>query len=155
MKDNGTEITFLGEGQQPSWHPTLPKFLFIREGNVFEMDLTSLQVTELFSDPDFNCAMPSYSANGQYILFQKGAEQKTTGTATERIGGFLNKVVPVSSKTARWQVFVMRADGTNLSTVTSGDVNAYHPSWDANGFMYFISDASGKTEIYRARVITN
>ena len=152
MKDNGTEITFLGDGYHPSWHPSLPKFVFIRQGNVMEMDLASLQVTEIYNDPLFNSAYPSYSADGQYILFQKGAERKVTGTATTFFGNIATQTRRVTGTTINWQIFIMNANGTNLSTVTLDAVDAYHPSMDRNGFIYFISNASGKPEIYRARV---
>jgi TolB protein len=155
MKDNGTEITFLGDGISPSWHPTLPKFLFIRDGDVYEMDMSSIQVTQLFSDPNYNCAYPSYSANGQYILFQKGTEQKITGKITERVGGLLSRTRSATATVDKWQIFVMKADGTNLSTVTVGNVDSYHPCWDVNGYIYFVSNASGKYEIYRARINLN
>jgi TolB protein len=152
MKDNGTELTMLGDGQYPSWHPTQAKFLFIREGNIYEMDIASIQVTQLFSDKDFNCAMPSYSADGQHILFQKGAEKKITGTAVSKEGGRTRRVRKVTSTRTKWQLFTIRADGTSLSPLTFGEVNAYHPSWGTNNFIYFVSDASGKTELYRARI---
>jgi len=155
MKDNGTEITFLGDGESPSWHPTLPKFLFVRNGDIYEMDMASIQVTQLFSDPNYNCAFPSYSANGQFILFQKGAEQKTQGKITKKIAGVFSKSKNITATSNRWQIFVMKADGTNLSIVTVGDVDSYHPSWDINGFVYFVSNASGKHEIYRARINLN
>jgi hypothetical protein len=36
-----------------------------------------------------------------------------------------------------------------------GDVDAYCPSWDVDNFVYFISNASGKSEIYRAKINLN
>jgi TolB protein len=153
MKDNGTEITILGDGHSPSWHPSQAKFVFIREDNVYEMDLASLQVTELFSDPKYRSVMPSYSADGGYILFQKGAEEKITGTAV--IGGIKGKIKNISGTRDRWQIFIIKADGTGLSPITLGSVNSVSPSWDVNNFVYFVSNASGKTEIYRARVNLN
>jgi TolB protein len=153
MRDNGTELTMLGDGRFPSWHPTQAKFVFIREGNIYEMDIASVQVTQLFSDVDYNCAYPSYSADGQYILFQKGAEKRVTGTAVSKVGGFIKKIT--SSTQTKWQLFTIRVDGTSLSPLTFGEVNAFHPSWGANNFVYFVSDASGKTELYRARVNFN
>jgi Tol biopolymer transport system component len=106
------------------------------------MDITSIQATLLYSDPNYNCASPSYSYDGRYILFQKGV---TIVTQTSRRS-------TVTSVSGRWQLFTIRSNGTSLSPLTVGDVDAYSPSWDANGFIYFISNASGKTEIYRARV---
>jgi TolB protein len=144
MKDNGTEYTFLGEGYSPSWHPFENKFLFVRQGNIYEMEVETTQVSELYSDPDgWACAYPKYSGDGQYILFQKGAEVKVTGTKGKKA---------VVSRSSKWQIYYMKADGTGLSPLTSGNVNARYPSWDKNNNVYFVSDANGKTEIYRARV---
>jgi TolB protein len=144
MKDNGNEYTILGEGWSPSWHPIENKSLFIRQGNVYEMDVESTQVSELYNDPDgYNCAYPKYSGDGQYILFQKGAEAKVTGTKGKQT---------VISRNSKWQIYYMKADGTGLSPLTSGNVNATSPSWDKNNNVYFISDANGKNEVYRARV---
>jgi TolB protein len=144
MKDNGNEYTILGMGWAPSWHPIENKFLFVREGNIYEMDVESTQVSELYNDPDgYNCAMPRYSGDGQYILFQKGAEAKVTGTKGKKA---------VISRSSKWQIFYMKADGTGLSPLTGGNVNATFPSWDKNNNVYFVSDANGKEEVYRARV---
>lgn len=153
LKENGTEITFLGDGEQPSWHPTEPKFIFIRNVSssnnlkaVYEMDLASTQVTEIYKDPNnYNCRNPSYSADGRYILFQKGAEVRTTGSSKD------NKE-SIEIKQSKWQIFIMNADGTGLTSLTKGNVDAYSPSMDANGWMYFVAN-TGKTEIYRARII--
>jgi Tol biopolymer transport system component len=152
LKENGTEITFLGDGEQPSWHPTENKFVFIRSVSsnnnlkaVYEMDLESAQVTEIYRDSNnYNCRNPSFSADGRYILFQKGAEVRTTGSSK-------NNKESVEIKQSKWQIFIMNADGSGLTTLTSGNVDAYCPSMDANGWMYFIAN-TGKTEIYRSRV---
>jgi TolB protein len=144
MKDNGNEYTILGEGWAPSWHPFENKFLFVRQGNLYEMDVESTQVSELYNDADgYNCAMPRYSGDGQYILFQKGAEAKVTGTQGKKA---------VISRTSKWQIYYMKADGTGLSPLTGGNVNAFSPSWDKNNNVYFVSDANGKNEVYRARI---
>jgi TolB protein len=144
MKDNGNEYTILGEGWSASWHPFENKFLFIRQGNIYEMDAESTQVSEVYNDPDgYNCAYPKYSGDGQYILFQKGAEAKVTGTQGKKA---------VVRRNSKWQIYYMKADGTGLSPLTEGNVNATSPSWDKNNNVYFVSDANGKTEIYRARI---
>ncbi|MDR1353468.1 MAG: hypothetical protein LBK05_09325 [Treponema sp.] len=144
MKDNGNEYTILGEGWSASWHPFENKFLFVRQGNIYEMDAESTQVSELYNDPDgYNCAYPRYSGDGQYILFQKGAEAKVTGTRGKKA---------VVSRSSKWQIYYMKADGTGLSPLTGGSVNATFPSWDKYNNVYFISDANGKDEVYRARV---
>ena len=155
LKENGTEITFLGEGFGPSWHPTEAKIVFVNYVSatdslkaIYEMDLESGQVTEVYRDPNrYNCDQPSYSADGRYILFQKGAEVVTTGSSRD-------KTEIKTSKEKKWQIFIMNADGTSgLSALTGGRVDTYSPSMDADGWLYFIADfGRDKTEIYRARV---
>jgi TolB protein len=148
MKDNGMDITVLGDGHSPFWHPNprVNKYLFIRNGDVFEMDLGNLhQATQIFGDLSYNCEMPSYSPDGQYIIFQKGAVLKRGARAPQGAAG----------QQARWQIFIVKADGTGLSALTVADVDSYSPSWDVNNFIYFVSNASGNTEIYRARISFN
>ena len=69
-------------------------------------------------------------------------------------GSTRDKTVVKTDKKSKWQLFIMPADGTGgLSALTGGLVDAYHPSMDADGWMYFIADfGKNKTEIYRARV---
>jgi TolB protein len=143
MTESGTEITILGEGATPSWHPTEDRFVFIRNKAIYEMDMESTQVTQLYSETGMECYQPSYSGDGQYILFVKSAEEK--------VSGLLNKVTKIFTTERRWQLFTMKANGTNLSQLTSGNVSAISPTWDKNNNVYFISDATGKPEVYRAR----
>jgi Tol biopolymer transport system component len=160
IRDNGTEITILGDGRDPSWHPTEAKFLYTRDGDLYEMDFATTQETMLFADKDYNIAYPRYSANGRYILFQKGVEAKTTGTTVSgrsrrASSGFLGRFFAnskVVSKDSKWQIFSIKADGTELTPLTTNNVNAFSPSLSIDGYLYFVSDATGKTEIYRARV---
>ena len=148
MKDTGMEVTVLGEGHSPFWHPNprINKFLFIRNGNIFEMDLATIQVTQLHSDPNYECAMPSYSPNGEWIIFQKGVILKSSGGQAGFFSG-------ASSQTqSRWQIFIIKADGSGLAALTVPQVDSWSPSWDLNNLIYFVSSASGSTEVYRAQI---
>jgi len=156
LRDNGTEVTFLGEGFQPSWHPTEEKIIFARPVSandaltaIYEMDIKSGQVTEIYRDSKrYNCVQPSYSSDGRYILFQKGAQVVTTGVNR-------SKTVVKTDKQSKWQIFIMNADGTGgLSALTGGLLDTTSPTMDADGWLYFIADlGKNKTEIYRARII--
>ena len=54
------------------------------------------------------------------------------------------------------RINVMRANGTEISTLTVPEVDTFSLSWDeVNGFAYFISNATGSTEIFRARINFN
>jgi TolB protein len=158
LKENGTEVTILGEGHSPSWHPSENRFVFIRNGDIYEMDLENTQVTQIYSDDRNACVMPSYSPNGSLILFQKGAVQKVVGTQKESQGGGLIKSLKakknstVVSEEGRWHLFTIKSNGTNLSQLTSGNVDVYSPCWSQENEIYFISNSNGSTEIWKARV---
>ena len=152
MRDNGTEITSLGDGWAPSWHPTEPKFVFVRNWGIYEMDLTSTQVTQIYADSTYYSTNPSYSWDGQYILFQRGAEEIKTGKLSIKIGD-KKTTDPTVSTEDRWHLFVTKSDGTTLTQLTSGNVDATSPTWDSNGNVFFIAGTGSKSrEIYRARI---
>jgi TolB protein len=159
LLENGTGVTILGEGYAPSWHPFENKFVFIKNGDIYEMNPESNQVTQIYSDNNFVCAMPSYSQNGDLILFQKGAIQKLIGTQNKS-GGFLGglfgkKKSTVVDEENRWHLFTVRPDGTNLSQLTSGNVDVYSPCWGKDNEIYFVSNSNGSTEIWKAWVNFN
>ena len=161
MKDNGTEITSLGDGWAPSWHPTEPKFLFVRQTGdvdsrdrrwgIYEMDLASTQITQVYEDSKYFSINPSYSWDGQYILFQRGAEEIKTGRRVTKKGDKKNTDQTVSTED-RWHLFVIKSDGTGLTQLTSGNVDAFSPSWDNNGNVFFIAGRGKTYEVYRARI---
>ena len=164
INENGTETTFLGEGRSPSWHPTEDKILFIRNpdnnsraggagGDIFEMDMNSGQVTQIYSDPNFWCYTPSYSPDGRRILFVKGTAVRTRGTATTTSALGTTTRTAVSTENLRTHIFVMNADGTNVSPVSSGNASVMSPSWGTNGEVFCLVGIERKAyEIYKLRI---
>ncbi|MDR2793063.1 MAG: hypothetical protein LBB61_05285 [Treponema sp.] len=178
MKANGTEITILGEGEQPSWHPDGSKFIFIRRSeehrgkityypaSIYEMDIKTNQVTQLYAAviDEANtfaevCSRPSYSADGNYILFAKGSNEylatverkSASGSMLSKIlGGLTRSKVTISE--ARLHLFLMRNDGTDLTQLTSGNVDVFSPAWGTNNDIYFISNVQNATEIWKAHL---
>jgi len=144
--DTGSEVTNYGEGETPYWHPrNAQKFVFVKNGEIYEMDLSTGQPTKLFGEANYRSANPKYSADGNYILFQKEA---------------LVRIVDSKSGKARevkhWHLFVVKVDGTALTQITSGDVDVFCPAWGTNNTAFFISNAAGgSTEIYTAKVNLN
>ncbi|MDR2160272.1 MAG: hypothetical protein LBP23_09445 [Treponema sp.] len=136
LLDNGTEVTILGEGYSPSCHPTAKKAVFIKDGKIFEMDLVTTQVTEVYSNSNnYKCDNPSYSRDGQTILFQR--ENAVTGM----------------SGVIRQHIFSISASGSGGETpLVYGNVDAACPTWGMDNTFYFISNAGGKTEIWRANL---
>jgi TolB protein len=139
LRDNGTEITVLGPGEFPYWHPSKQKLVFIKDGGIWEMDVATTQQTQLHEIPEKEkrsgsmCSMPVYSRDGEFILFQKLV--KTGGSGRHY-----------------WHLFRMDRNGTNVSQLTSGKVDVYSPAYGVGEKIYFISNAGGKTEIWSAEI---
>jgi TolB protein len=129
------------------------------------MDIKTNQVTQVYAafiDTERGfaevCSRPSYSADGKYILFSKGGdvhlatvEKKTSGSS-----GFLNpfgtKRTAESISERRMHLYLMRSDGTDLTQLTSGNVDVFSPAWGANNDIYFISNVQNATEIWKAHL---
>jgi len=146
MTENGTDVTILGEGENPFWHPTNPqKFLFTKDGSIFEMDLNTYQPTKLFGDAKFRSVSPRYSPDGKYILFQKECLVRITDSKSGK-----------TSETTRWHVFIIKVDGTDLVQLTDGNVDVFSPVWGNKGnTIFFVSNANDRTEIWSAQVSVN
>jgi TolB protein len=162
LKDDGSEVTILGAGEAPNWHPKENKFVFIKDGSVCEMDLTNNQVTQIFSAAtDKNrkviefCSQPSYSTDGKYILFAKGANTFITATTKTFIGSIKAMITRQRIETRRQHLFLMNADGTGLTQLTSGNVDVFSPSWGLNNEIYFVANVQNATEIWKARLQIN
>ncbi|MDR3311734.1 MAG: hypothetical protein LBS64_01190, partial [Spirochaetaceae bacterium] len=175
MKDNGQEITLLGEGEQPSWHPNGTKYLFVRRteekrgtatfypAGIYEMDLKSGQATQIYSPiiDEVNkyaevCSRPSYSKDGKYVLFAKGRDLSLALVERKNIfsrtAGKYLWTKPAVTAERRSHLFFMGADGSNLTQLTSGNVDVFSPAWGANNDIYFISNVQNATEIWKAHL---
>jgi len=160
VKENGTETTFIGEGRSPSWHPKGDKILFIRNstpnstyygGDIYELDVKSNQFTQIYSDPPNFCFEPSYSPDGKRILFTKNTAVRATGMlTTTNIFGTNKKTI--SDETIKRHIFIMNADGTNVSPISSGNATVISPSWGQNGEIFCLVSIGKGFEIYKMRI---
>lgn len=146
---DGTEITLVCEGYSPKWHPTENKFVFIRDGGIFEMDLDLNQATEIYKDADFPCYKPSYSKDGKYILFEQLTPVNAKGTMTSSL---TKRIVSIANSRTNFHLYLISSDGMNKMQLTSGSVDAYSPVWGADNTIFFISAANNKTDIWKAKV---
>lgn len=146
---DGTEITLVCEGYSPSWHPTENKFVFIRDGGIFEMDLDLNQATEIYKDVDFPCYKPSYSKDGKYILFSQLTPVNTKGSMTSSLS---KRIISIANSRRNIHLYLISSDGMNKTQLTSGAVDAYTPVWGADNTIFFISAANNKTDIWKAKV---
>jgi Tol biopolymer transport system component len=151
VKENGTEATFLVEGRSPSWHPEENKIVYIKNekdpfnygGDIYELDPQTGQFSQIYSDPKYYCYEPSYSPDGKKILFAKGTAVRATGT---------NSKTTVSYEITKRHIFIMNADGTNVSPVSSGNATVTSPSWGLNGEIFCLVSIGKAYEIYKLRI---
>lgn len=146
---DGTEITLICEGYSPKWHPTENKFVFIRGGGIFEMNLDINQATEIYKDVDFPCYKPSYSKDGKYILFSQLTPVNTKGSMTSSLS---KRIISIANSRRNIHLYLISSDGMNKTQLTSGSVDAYSPVWGADNTIFFISAANNKTDIWKAKV---
>ncbi len=146
---DGTEITLICEGYSPKWHPTENKFVFMRNGGIFEMNLDLNQATEIYKDADFPCYQPSYSKDGKYILFSQLTPVNAKGTMTSSL---TKRIISIANTRTNVHLYLISADGINKTQLTSGSVDAYSPVWGADNTIFFISAANNKTDIWKAKV---
>lgn len=146
---DGTEITLICEGYSPKWHPRENKFVFIRDGGIFEMDLDLNQATEIYKDVDFPCYKPSYSKDGKYILFSQLTPVNTKGSMTSSLS---KRIISIANSRRNIHLYLISSDGMNKTQLTSGSVDAYSPVWGADNTIFFISAANNKTDIWKAKV---
>jgi len=60
-----------------------------------------------------------------------------------------SKIAFASNKNGNWDIFVVNADGTNLTQLTDSPANEVDPTWSPDGSMIaFISDNEGEGDIY-------
>jgi TolB protein len=145
LTDSGSDITIMGEGEAPVWHPENPqKFLYTKNGDIYEMDLNTYQPTKLFGEANFRSAYPRYSSDGDYILFQK-----------ECLVRVINSKNGKARETKHWHVFLVKVDGTDLVQLTDGNVDAFSPVWGKDNSIFFVSNANSSTEIWTAKVKLN
>lgn len=146
---DGTEITLICEGYSPKWHPTENKFVFMRNGGIFEMNLDLNQATEIYKDADFPCYQPSYSKDGKYILFSQLTPVNAKGTMTSSL---TKRIISIANTRTNVHLYLISSDGINKTQLTSGSVDAYSPVWGAENTIFFISAANNKTDIWKAKV---
>lgn len=129
---DGSNLTILGEGQAPQWHPDGGQLVFSRKvgdyQQLFLIDAdTGTGLTQLTNESSNNM-YPCWAPDGRHIAF-------------------------ASDRTGRLALYTIRPDGTVTTGLTEGTKNATNPHWGSDGFIYFTSDAGGGWDIWRFKPI--
>jgi Tol biopolymer transport system component len=93
--------------------------------HLFTIDLATRKVTQLTSGRDHHDQHPKWSPDGRRISF-------------------------VSSRSGSFDLYVMNADGTNVTRVTDHQANDYDPIWAPDGrSLIFSSERDSRSDLYR------
>jgi TolB protein len=124
----------IGQGLFPTWHPTDDTILYQRARqrgtrwfSIWSVDLVDGDPgapTELAVSANAACITPQWSADGRHIVF-------------------CTVIDPAADETQRpsqADVWVMRADGTQRTRLTTGRFANLQPIWSPEGAIYFVSN---------------
>jgi Tol biopolymer transport system component len=93
--------------------------------HIFTIDLATGKVTQLTSGRNHHDQHPKWSPDGKRISF-------------------------VSSRSGSFDLYVMNADGTNVTRVTEHKANDYDPIWMPDGqSLIFSSERDSRSDLYR------
>jgi TolB protein len=153
---------------EPAWSPDGTKIVFssARDGvqHIFVMNADGSGTTRL-TNSEKNDNHPSWSRKGKIVFSREGAlfEIPARGGIAHRVGhGFGSATNPSFSPDGALiaydyrkpgfsihEIYVMRADGTDIRQVTKLGAASELPAWSPNGkTLAFQSDATGQLEIY-------
>jgi len=141
--DQPASRTFLTFGLFPSWQPGGSKIAFQRSRergdrlfSLWTVDFVNGQAvspTEIISSPTAAAVNPSWSADGQFLSFA-AVYEPGEGESGER---------PRFA-----DIWVMKADGTMRTNLTSGSFVNLMPTWGPDGRLFFVSDRSGTDSVW-------
>lgn len=129
-------VTALSDGNLnlfPSWTPDSQGMIFSSETagyfGIFTADYDTtyneLSDVQVFYQPQADCLRPSYSPGGQWVLFQSDQNNSS------------------------WDIWRIRADGSDAEVLISDEFNNIHPCWGHDdNWIALSSDRSGDYEIW-------
>lgn len=134
---DGSGYQLLQQGNQAAFSHDGKRLAFIRDVNGSTQLFVSARDGAAVAQLTFGKAAvywPTWSPDGQWIAF-------ATNRGTEY----------QSDDAQRYQLFVVRPDGSGLMQLTNGTADCGFPMWGVDGFVYFNANKAGNYDIWRLR----
>lgn len=135
MDLKGGNYSVITEGGHISLNPTNNnKIIYnIKVGRtiqVFTMDIRTGEKNQLTTG-DYNNRDGAFSKDGRYIAFASNRE---------------------NPKRQNKHIYVMKADGTDLIQITTGETDESDPAWGNDNMLFFASNAEKNYNIWKAKI---
>jgi Tol biopolymer transport system component len=132
LRSSESKCKILFPGQSAQWAPFGRKFAFTRvvggHYQVFTFDESRNLLTQI-TFGSFDNFEPTWSANGGSIAF-------------------------TSTRNGAADIYTIREDGSSLIQITQGPTTDRYPTWARDGSIYFVSNAGGQTDVWKATIGT-
>ncbi len=136
--DTGVQ-RFLCEGCSPDFHPSGERLVFQRHRRrdqhwyaLWSIELDGTRERELVAAKEWAAVNPSWSPDGEWIVFNSVARGADGDGATGRGD----------------DLYIVRADGEGLTRITFRASPEWHPVWGRDGRIYFNATIGAETSIW-------
>jgi Tol biopolymer transport system component len=126
---DGSDLTQFREGNFPTWSPDGSKIAFEYDNDIWIMNADGRQLTQLTATRDFGEYKPSFSPDGQKIVFVSNETDE--------------------SSPRDFNIWTMRIDGTEKTQVTELPAWDSWPIWKGNGIYFLSGRAKGDHNVQR------